>query len=342
MSLADLICFGQADVGVLVISARKGEFESGFEGLGQTREHAMLAKTLGVQKLLVVINKMDDVTVKWSQERYDHCVKKLSPFLKSCGYRVKKDVVFMPLAALYGVNVKNPIDPSVSDWAAKANSGRSLINTLDSLAVSGRDETMPLRMTVIDRYQDRGTMLMGKVETGAVYVGQQVCLCPNQTIAKVDSIYINDEEVKGARPGENVLVRCNVSENEISKGHVVCSRFSPVFGCKEVLAQIFVVGLLEHRPLFSAGYNAVFHAHTAEEECTVYELVASIDPKTGKLHKGECLYAKTGQTIIAKIRLEKSVCLEPFDKTSSLGRFTLRDEGKSVGIFCIFCRLSFI
>jgi peptide chain release factor subunit 3 len=53
-----------------VISARRGEFETGFERGGQTREHAMLVKTAGVKKLVVVINKMDDPTVEWAEERY--------------------------------------------------------------------------------------------------------------------------------------------------------------------------------------------------------------------------------------------------------------------------------
>lgn len=79
----------QADIGVLVISARKGEFETGFEKGGQTREHAMLAKTAGVRRLIIVINKMDDPTVLWSKERYDECVSKLVPYLKSVGYKDK-------------------------------------------------------------------------------------------------------------------------------------------------------------------------------------------------------------------------------------------------------------
>ena len=90
----------QADVGVLVISARKGEFEAGFDKGGQTREHAMLAKTLGVRILVVVINKMDDPSCGWAKERFDECVTKLTPFLKQCGYNVKKDVVFLPISAL--------------------------------------------------------------------------------------------------------------------------------------------------------------------------------------------------------------------------------------------------
>jgi len=106
----------QADVAILVISARRGEFETGFERGGQTREHAMLAKTLGVSQFVVVINKMDDPTVNWSKERFDECVSKLRPFLKGCGYTIKKEVKFLPISGLSGANVKDEVDGSLCDW----------------------------------------------------------------------------------------------------------------------------------------------------------------------------------------------------------------------------------
>ena len=83
----------QADVGILVISARKGEFEAGFERGGQTREHAMLAKTNGLDKLVVVINKMDEPTVQYSKERYDEIVGALTKFLREVGFNVKEGTV---------------------------------------------------------------------------------------------------------------------------------------------------------------------------------------------------------------------------------------------------------
>ena len=324
----------QADIGILVISARKGEFESGFDGMGQTREHAMLAKTLGIQKLIVVINKMDDPTGEWgtwSRERYDSITKKLSPYLRSCGYNLKKDVIFMPIAALHGINVKRCVTKETCAWATEINGNKSVIETLNDIVITGREADVPLRMTVIDRYQDRGTVMMGKVEAGVIFVGQTIVVCPNQTEVKVDSIMINEQEVQAAKPGENVLVRVALGEEMVAKGYVVCSRFSPIGGCTEIIAQLFIVGLLEHRPLFSAGYNAVFHAHTAEEECTVYELAAELDA-TGKIAKKNPAWAKLGSTVIAKIRLDMSICLENYDKTMQLGRFTLRDEGKSIAI----------
>lgn len=322
----------QADVGILVISARKGEFEAGFIQAGQTREHAMLAKTLGIQKLIVCVNKMDEQTVKWSKDRYDDIVKRLRPFLKASGFKVKKDVVFIPISALSGINVKDPITKDVCGWASELNDGKSLLQVLNEINMGNRDSEKPLRATIVDRYIDRGVVLMAKVESGVMYVGQELRVCPNQIKCKVESISINEEEVQGAKPGENVLARLTaLNENQVAKGHVIASRFSPVQGCTEIIAQLFICHLLEHRPLFSAGYNAVFHAHTAEEECTVYEIAAELD-KTGKIAKRNPAFARNGATIICKIRLNKSICLEPYEKTMQLGRFTLRDEGSSIAI----------
>jgi peptide chain release factor subunit 3 len=105
----------QADIAVLVISARKGEFETGFEKGGQTREHAVLAKSSGVKKLIVVINKMDDPTVQWSNERYEECVTKLKPYLKSCGYN-ERDIAFLPISGFTGANLKDRLATDVCPW----------------------------------------------------------------------------------------------------------------------------------------------------------------------------------------------------------------------------------
>lgn len=106
----------QADVAILVISARKGEFETGFEKGGQTREHIMLVKTAGVSKLIIVINKMDEPTVKWDKARYDEIKDKMTPFVKAAGFNPKTDVSFMPVSAYTGANLKDSISKSVCPW----------------------------------------------------------------------------------------------------------------------------------------------------------------------------------------------------------------------------------
>jgi peptide chain release factor subunit 3 len=106
----------QADVAVLVISARKGEFETGFERGGQTREHIMLVKTAGVSKIVVAINKMDESTVEWKKQRYDEIKDKLTPFVRSAGFNPKTDVQFIPVSAFTGLNIQDRVSKSVCPW----------------------------------------------------------------------------------------------------------------------------------------------------------------------------------------------------------------------------------
>eukprot|EP00742_Colponemidia_sp_Colp-10_P000620 GILJ01000678.1.p1 GENE.GILJ01000678.1~~GILJ01000678.1.p1 ORF type:complete len:592 (-),score=136.75 GILJ01000678.1:203-1921(-) len=318
----------QADIGVLVISARKGEFETGFERGGQTREHAMLAKTLGVKQLIVVINKMDESTVQWSQTRYEECVEKLKPFLKGCGYNVKTDVIFLPISGLTGANIKDSIDPSIAGWYT----GPPLLTLLDSLKPPERNENGSLRIPLMDKYKEMGVIASGKVESGTVKRGQQCLLMPNRTPVEVISVYIDEMEVSRAKPGENLKVKLKgVEEEDIQKGFVLCDSLNPCQVVTEFDAQLVIMELLEHRPVMTAGYGAVVHIHTAAEECTISELLETIDRKTQKKKK-KPMFVKNGAVVVARIQLNQPVCMETFSDMQQLGRFTLRDEGKTVAI----------
>lgn len=169
----------QADVAVLVISARRGEFETGFERGGQTREHAMLAKTAGVQHLVVLVNKMDDPTVKWSETRYNECKEKLTPFLKKVGFNPKKDIHFMPCSGLTGANLKHS---SLSDhpWYKDL----PLIPYLDNLPTMVRSSDGPVRLPIVDKYKDMGVIVLGKIESGQISKGQQLVMQPNKRKVK--------------------------------------------------------------------------------------------------------------------------------------------------------------
>ena len=329
----------QADVGILVISARRGEFETGFERGGQTREHALLAKTLGVRYLVVVINKMDDTTVQWSKERFDECVSKLKPFLKSCGYAPKKDVKFIPVSGLTGDNLQKPVAASTCPWweglyqSGEHNTAEpTLISCLDALHIDGRDSTALLRIPVLDRYHDRGTIALGKVESGSVRVGQKVTVMPMKTQFEVQGITINDLPVRSAKPGENVKVKLGgAGVEDVQKGFVLCTAGKPCHAATRFECQLALVDLLEHRPIFSPGYNCVVHLHTAEEEVTVVELL-SIESRKPEEVKRRPRFARQGNVITANLRTARKVCCEAFKEVPQLGRLTLRDEGKTIAI----------
>ena len=327
----------QADVGVLVISARKGEFETGFDRGGQTREHAMLAKTLGVSYLVVVINKMDDPTVEWSKSRFDECVQKLRPFLKGCGFVIKREVKFIPISGLKGANVKDEVDPSVCPWWKKCwQSGENntkastLIGLLDSLEISGRDATAPVRVPILNRYTDRGTIAMGKVESGVIRPGMKVTLMPTRAEFKVDSVWANEDPVSAARPGENILVKlAGAGTEDVRKGFVLCTQ-PACRSVDKIICQIYVSEMPENTRIMTAGFQAMFHAHTCEEECSILKIFETTNAK-GKVVKG-ARFASIGMTCICMIQLQQTVPVETYDKYPFLGRFTLRTEGKTIAI----------
>ncbi|CAN1266797.1 Eukaryotic peptide chain release factor GTP-binding subunit ERF3A [Linum perenne] len=318
----------QADIGVLVISARKGEFETGYERGGQTREHVQLAKTLGVSKLIVVVNKMDDPTVNWSKERYDEIESKMVPFLKTSGYNVKKDVVFLPISGLLGANMKTRMEKSICTWW----DGPCLFEALDRIEVPLRDPNGPFRMPIIDKFKDMGTVVMGKVESGSVSEGDSLLVMPNKTHVKVIGIYIDENKVRRAGPGENLRVRLSgIDDEDILAGFVLSSIAKPIVGVTEFIAQLQILELLDNA-IFTAGYKAVLHIHAVVEECEITELIEQVDPKTRKPMKKKPLFVKNGAIIKCRIQVNNLICVEPFSEFPQLGRFTLRTEGKTIAV----------
>mmetsp|Transcript_14188 Transcript_14188/g.20405 ORF Transcript_14188/g.20405 Transcript_14188/m.20405 type:complete len:601 (+) Transcript_14188:112-1914(+) len=329
----------QADIGVLVISARRGEFETGFDRGGQTREHAMLAKTLGVSFLVVVINKMDDPTVNWDKKRFDECVSKLRPFLKGCGFTIKKEVKFLPISGLSGANVKDEVDPSVCSWWKPSYSKGenntttpTLLSLLDSLEMTGREIDAPLRIPVLDRYVDRGTIAMGKVESGLVRPGMKVMVMPTRNIYKVEGVWANEQPVTAARPGENVLVKlgggCGVED--IRKGFVICSKNNPCRSVSKIICQMAIVDMPENTRILTAGFQAIFHAHTCEEECTISKVFETTNAK-GVTNKN-ARFVNVNNRCVCMLELSRTVPVETFTDFPFLGRFTLRTEGKTIAI----------
>jgi peptide chain release factor subunit 3 len=327
----------QADVGILVISARKGEFETGFEKGGQTREHALLARTLGVQHLVVVVNKMDDPTVEWDKGRYEECVGKLKPYLKQVGYMIKRDIKFIPISGIQGDNILNEVSSAKCPWWREMyttnthnTSQPTLLSTLDMLKIEGRHADGPLRVPCLDRYLERGCVVMGKVESGTLRVGDEVVIAPTKKRGRVEEIGINDEgNVRAAKPGENVLIKLgNINVEDIQKGYVLCLPSHICPAVTEIKVQLALVDMLEHRPLFTPGYEAVMHVHTVEIEVNCVELISVIDK--GKMVRRP--FGRTGQGCIARLVMPMSTCMETYDLSPSLGRLTLRDEGRTIAI----------
>jgi len=314
------------DLAVLVISARKGEFETGFERGGQTREHAMLVKTAGVKHLVILINKMDDPTVKWDIKRYDYCKDQLTPYLKSVGFNpAKGQCHFMPCSGLTGSGLQQPVGND-APWYT----GLPFIPYIDSLDTLKRHVDGPFMMPVVDKYSEMGTVVIGKVESGSMKKGDTLLVMPNRVEVKVDNIWSDDIEVTEVTSGENIKVKLKgIEETDVTPGFVVCCPSNPIKTGRVFDAQVVMLDL---KSIICAGYSCMLHLQAMAEEVTIKALLCLVDKKTGEKSKTRPRFVKQDQVAIARFEANHPICMETFKAHPQLGRFTLRDEGTTIAI----------
>jgi peptide chain release factor subunit 3 len=313
----------QADLGCLVISARKGEYETGFEKGGQTREHALLARNTGVQKLVIVVNKMDDPTVEWSKARFEECTVKVIKFLEALGYK-KSDIFCMPISAQTTLNIKDRLPAGVAPWY----DGPSLLEYLTEFKLPERKINAPFMMPISAKYRDMGTMAEGRVESGVIKKNGSYLMMPNRTEVQISALYgETEDEISTASCGDQVRMRLRgVEEEDFFPGFVLCSPKRPVHCVSAFEAKIRILDL---KSILSAGFNCVLHVHSAIEEVTFAALLHKLEPGTGRKSKRPPPFANKGQTIIARLEVTSTagaVCVERFEDYQQLGRFTLRDQ----------------
>uniref|UniRef100_A0A5S6QIP2 Tr-type G domain-containing protein n=1 Tax=Trichuris muris TaxID=70415 RepID=A0A5S6QIP2_TRIMR len=316
----------QADLAVLVISARKGEFEAGLERGGQTREHTVLVKTAGVKHLIVLINKMDDPTVNWSEDRYNECRDKIIPVLKKVGFIPGKDLYFMPCSGLTGAFLKELPSKQDCPWF----DGPCFLDYLDQLPPISRAREGAVRIVLFDKYNDMGTVVMGKVESGTVTKGQSLTVMPNRTAVQALQLWCDEYETDEITTGENVKLKLKgIEEDSISSGFVLCSPEDLCIVGRVFDAQVII---MEHKSIICPGYSAVLHIHAAVEEVSVKALICLVDRKTGEKSRTRPKYVKQDQICIMRLESSDVFCLEPFKKFPQMGRFVLRDEGRTIAI----------
>ncbi len=314
----------EADCAVLLVSAKKGETDVALGPGGQAREHAFLLKTLGVNQIVVLVNKMDDqVVVKYSEQRYNEVKQDAENLLKMVGYDLKK-IRIIPVSGWTGENL---IKPSTNmPWYK----GPTLIQALDEFTEPPKPVDKPLRVPIQDVYTITGvgTVPVGRVETGKMKVGQTVSIMPEGLTAEIKSIETHHTPMQEAVAGDNIGFNLRgVSKTDFHRGSVLGTPDNPPTIAKEFLAQIIVVF---HPTAIAAGYTPVLHAHTAQVAATITELVAKIDPRTGQPTEEKPKTIKTGDSAIVKIQPLRPLVLETFKEFPELGRFALRDMGSTV------------
>uniref|UniRef100_A0A7C4D9D9 Elongation factor 1-alpha n=1 Tax=Staphylothermus marinus TaxID=2280 RepID=A0A7C4D9D9_STAMA len=315
----------QADAAVLVVSARKGEFEAGMSPEGQTREHALLAKTMGINQLIVAINKMDATEPPWSKERFEQIKETLSKYLKSLGYDISK-IPFIPVSAWTGDNL---IERSINmPWY----DGPVFVETLDTLEPPSKPIDKPLRIPIQDVYaiSGVGTVPVGRVETGVLKTGDKVVFMPIGKIGEVRSIETHHMRIEKAEPGDNIGFNVRgVEKKDLKRGDVAGHTGNPPTVADEFTARIYVVW---HPTAIAVGYTPVIHVHTASVACRITEIVSKIDPRTGQEVEKNPQFLKMGEAAIVKFKPIKPLVIEKYSEFPPLGRFAMRDMGKTIGI----------
>ncbi|KAF5100091.1 hypothetical protein D0Z00_001428 [Geotrichum galactomycetum] len=326
----------QADCAILIIAGGVGEFEAGISKDGQTREHALLAFTLGVKQLIVAINKMD--SVKWSEDRFNEIVKETSNFIKKVGYN-PKTVAFVPIS---GWNGDNMIEPSTNcpwykgwqkETKAGVSKGKTLLEAIDAIEPPVRPSDKPLRLPLQDVYKigGIGTVPVGRVETGVIKAGMVVTFAPAGVTTEVKSVEMHHELLTEGLPGDNVGFNVkNVSVKEIRRGNVCGdSKNDPPKGCASFNAQVII---FNHPGQISAGYSPVLDCHTAHIACKFDTLIEKIDRRTGKKTEDSPKFVKAGDAAIVKMVPSKPMCVESFTEYPPLGRFAVRDMRQTVAV----------
>ncbi|XP_017840601.1 HBS1-like protein [Drosophila busckii] len=315
----------QADVALLVVDATRGEFESGFELGGQTREHAILVRSLGVNQLGVVINKLD--TVGWSNERFTEIVNKLKSFLKQAGFK-ESDVSFTPCSGLTGENLTKPAqEPALKAWYGE---GPHLLDIIDHFKVPERAIDRPLRLSVSDIYKGTGSgfCISGRIETGALCLNDKVLVGASREQAQVKSLSMDELSQTSVFAGDQISVTlAGVDINNITVGCIICDPQMPIpvttrFQCRIIVFNVKV-------PI-TMGYPVLLHHQSLIEPAVVCKLTASIHKSTGEVvkKKPRCL----GNNSCALVELETSrpICIERYADFKELGRIMLRVSGVTI------------
>merc|ERR1711937_442133 len=328
----------QADCAVLIVAAGVGEFEAGISKNGQTREHALLAYTLGVKQMIVAVNKMDSTEPKYSEARFKEIVKEVSSYVKKIGYN-PKSIAFVPISGWHGDNMIEATTnmPWYKGWEQEAKerkaSGKTLFEALDNILPPSRPKDKPLRLPLQDVYKigGIGTVPVGRVETGIIKPGMVVTFAPANVTTEVKSVEMHHETMTEAIPGDNVGFNVkNVSIKDIKRGMVTSdSKNQPAKEAASFAAQVIV---LNHPGEIHNGYQPVLDCHTAHIACIFAELQQKIDRRTGKELEADPKCVKSGDAAIVNMIPSKPMCVEPFADFAPLGRFAVRDMRQTVAV----------
>lgn len=310
----------QADAGVLVVAANDGVN-------AQTREHVFLARTLGVNQMIIAINKMDISGVDYSEDRFNKVKAEVSDLLKSVGYK-PEDIPFLAIASLPGDNIVKKTDKM--PWYT----GTTLLEEMDKLNPPEKPTNLPLRLPIQDVYNITGigVVPVGRVETGIMKIGDKVIVVPGRegkgVPGEVKTIEMHHEQLQQAEPGDNIGFNVRgIGKKDIQRGDVLGHSDNVPTVATEFTAQMVV---LNHPTVITVGYTPVFHIHTTQIACQVIAIEKKLNPTTGEVLAENPDFIKNGDAAIVKIKPVQPLVIEKQSDIPQLSRFAIRDSGSTV------------
>ena len=291
----------------------------------QTKEHVFLARTLGVNQLIVYVNKMD--MAKYDQKRFEEVKAQVSALLKSVGYK-PDEIPFLAGASLLGENLANKSQNM--PWYK----GKTLLESFDDLKEPEKPTQLPLRLPIQDVYKITGigVVPVGRVETGIMKVNDKVIVVPARegkgVTGEVKTIEMHHEAMQQAEPGDNIGFNVRgIGEKDIARGDVLGHVDNVPTLATEFTAQIVV---LNHPTVITAGYTPVFHIHTAQVACQIISIEKKLDPATGQAKEEKPDFIKNGDAAIIKVKPIQPLVIERQKDIPQMARFAIRDSGTTV------------
>ncbi|KAH0622321.1 hypothetical protein JD844_024514 [Phrynosoma platyrhinos] len=311
----------QADVAILVVDASRGEFEAGFETGGQTREHGLLVRSLGVTQL----------AVNWQQERFQEIVNKLGQFLKQAGFKFslnqESDIAYIPTSGLGGENL---VTRSQSSELTKWYEGKCLLEQIDSFKPPQRSVEKPFRLCVSDVFKDQGSgfCVTGKIDAGYIQVGDRLLAMPPNETCTVKGIALHNETVDWAAAGDHVsLTLTGMDIIKINVGCIFCSPKEPIKACTRFRARVLIFNI--EIPI-TKGFPVLLHFQTVSEPATIRKLLSVLHKSTGEVTKKKPKCLTKGQNALIELQTQRPVALELYKDFKELGRFMLRYGGSTI------------
>ncbi|KAF4602370.1 Hsp70 suppressor, GTPase facilitates ribosomal subunit dissociation [Pleurotus pulmonarius] len=326
----------QADCALLVVDASTGEFEAGFDRGGQTREHLLLVRSLGVSQVIVAINKLD--MVRWDKDRYDDICSLLRPFLVQSGFQSSK-TKFVPVGAVQGVNLVS-LGGDDGKLLKQWYTGPTLVDLLDVLEPPQRDIAAPLRIPIANVFKGTGstTGISGRICAGVVQVGEKLQILPGDETGVVKQIFVEEEPKPWAVAGDNVTIYMTaVDPLHLNIGSVLCPPNAPVPLATIFTARIIVFDI--QVPITAGASVELFH-HSRDQPATVSRLLATVDRASGNVVKKNPRVLTKGTPAEVQITLRttasgpsvtaRPIPLETFSVNRDMGRILIRRGGETI------------